>query len=194
MKVKVRDASFAGVFPHHASGLPEFAFAGRSNVGKSSLINKLLNRKALVRISKVPGKTRAVNYFRVDLVDLPSLYLVDLPGYGYAKVPKAMSHEWSELISRYLSNNTELKLVMLLVDIRRDLQEEERMLIDLMKKSSARVVLVATKTDKLSNNQRSKRVSELTGQCGLTPVITSATTGEGMDDLWVNIIGSVQKA
>jgi GTP-binding protein len=83
---------------------------------------------------------------------------------------------------------------MLLVDIRRDLQEEERMLIDLMKKSSARVVLVATKTDKLSNNQRSKRVSELTGQCGLTPVITSATTGEGMDDLWVNIIGSVQKA
>jgi GTP-binding protein len=192
MKVKVRDASFAGVFPHHTPGLPQFAFAGRSNVGKSSLINKLLNRKALVRISKVPGKTRAVNLFRVDLVDLPSIYLVDLPGYGYAKVSRTISHEWGELISRYLSNNHELRLVMLLVDIRRDLEDEERMLIDLMDKSPAKVVLVATKTDKLNYSGRLKRASELSKQCGgLSPVITSAATGDGMDDLWTRIITSI---
>ena len=188
MKVKVRDASFAGVFPHHSARLPQFAFAGRSNVGKSSLINKVLNRKALVRISKVPGKTRAVNFFKIDLVDLPSIYLVDLPGYGYAKVSKTMSHEWGELISKYLSNNHELRLVMLLVDIRRDLEDEERMLIELMAKSLAKVVLVATKTDKLNYGQRLKRASELSKQCGLSPVITSAATGDGMDELWTQII------
>ena len=188
MKVKVRDAAFAGVFPHHSAGLPQFAFAGRSNVGKSSLINKVLNRKALVRISKVPGKTRAVNFFKIDLVDLPSIYLVDLPGYGYAKVSKTMSHEWGELISKYLSNNHELRLVMLLVDIRRDLEDEERMLIELMAKSPAKVVLVATKTDKLNYSARLKRASELSKQCGLSPVITSAATGNGMDELWTQII------
>ena len=191
MKVKVRDASFAGVFPHHAPGLPQFAFAGRSNVGKSSLINKLLNRKSLVRISKVPGKTRAVNFFRVDLVDHPPLYMVDLPGYGYAKVSKSISQEWAGLISRYFSDNTELKIVMLLVDIRRDLQEEERMLMDLMKKSTAKVVLVATKADKLSSNQRKARIAELVAQSGLPPLITSASTGEGMGDLWAEITGSL---
>ena len=191
MKVKVRDASFAGVFPHHSAGLPQFAFAGRSNVGKSSLINKLLNRKALVRISKVPGKTRAVNFFKIDLVDLPSIYLVDLPGYGYAKVSRTISHEWGDLISKYLSNNHELKLVMLLVDIRRDLEDEERMLIELMAKSPAKVVLVATKTDKLNYGQRLKRASELSKQCGLSPVITSAAKGEGMDELWTQIITSI---
>jgi GTP-binding protein len=188
MKVKVRDASFAGVFPHHSPGLPQFAFAGRSNVGKSSLINKLLNRKALVRISKVPGKTRAVNFFKIDLVDLPSIYLVDLPGYGYAKVSKSMSHEWGELISKYLSNNQELRLVMLLVDIRRNLEDEERMLIELMAKSPAKVILLATKTDKLNYGERLKRASELSKQCGLTPVITSASTGDGIDELWTQII------
>ena len=191
MKVKIRDASFAGVFPHHSAGLPQFAFAGRSNVGKSSLINKVLNRKALVRISKVPGKTRAVNFFKIDLVDLPSIYLVDLPGYGYAKVSKTMSHAWGELISKYLSNNHELRLVMLLVDIRRDLEDEERMLIELITKSPAKVVLVATKTDKLNYSQRLKRASELSKQYGLSPVITSAAKGDGMDELWTQIITSM---
>jgi GTP-binding protein len=191
MKVKIRDAAFAGVFPHHSAGLPQYAIAGRSNVGKSSLINKLLNRKSLVRTSKVPGKTRAVNLFRVDLVDLPSLYLVDLPGYGYAKVSRTISHEWRELVAKYFSNNHELKLVMLLVDIRRDLQDEERLLMDLINKTKAKVVLVATKTDKLGYAQMLKRASELSKQCGLTPVITSAATGDGMEELWRLIIGSL---
>ena len=191
MKVKIRDAAFAGVFPHHSSGLPQFAIAGRSNVGKSSLINKLLNRKSLVRTSKVPGKTRAVNLFKVDLVDHPSLYLVDLPGYGYAKVSRTTSHEWSELVARYFSDNHELKLVMLLVDIRRDLQDEERLLVDLINKTKAKVVLVATKTDKLGYAQMLKRASELSRQCGLTPVITSSATGDGMEELWALIISSL---
>lgn len=191
MKVKIRDAAFAGVFPHHSAGLPQFAIAGRSNVGKSSLINKLLNRKSLVRTSKVPGKTRAVNLFKVDLVDHPSLYLVDLPGYGYAKVSRTTSHEWSELVARYFSDNHELRLVMLLVDIRRDLQDEERLLVDLINKTKAKVVLVATKTDKLGYAQMLKRASELSRQCGLTPVITSSATGDGMEELWALIISSL---
>jgi len=191
MKVKIRDAAFAGVFPHHSAGLPQYAIAGRSNVGKSSLINKLLNRKSLVRTSKVPGKTRAVNFFRVDLVDHPSLYLVDLPGYGYAKVSRTISHEWKEQVAKYFSNNHELRLVMLLVDIRRDLQDEERLLMDLINKTRAKVVLVATKTDKLGYAQMLKRTSELSRQCGLTPVITSSATGDGMEELWGLIVGSL---
>lgn len=193
MRVKVKDASFAGVFPHHTPGLPQFAFAGRSNVGKSSLINKLLNRKSLVRTSKVPGKTRAVNLFRVDLVDLPSLYMVDLPGYGYAKVSRSVSSEWSGLISKYLTDNRDLRLVMLLVDIRRDLQDEERMIMDLMSDGASKLVIVATKTDKLSYSQRRSRALEIARQCNLPLVITSAETGDGMDDLWGRIIGILQE-
>lgn len=193
MKVKIRDAVFSSVFPHHAPGLPQFAFAGRSNVGKSSLINRLVGRKSLVRTSKVPGKTRAVNLFRVDLVDLPPVYLADLPGYGYAKVSKSMSSQWGDLIARYLTDNRDLKIVMLLVDIRRDLQDEERMLMDLMERSKTKVVLVATKTDKLPYAQRMKRVSELSRQTSLEPVITSAATGDGMDELWSRITGCLEK-
>ncbi len=193
MRAKVKDASFAGVFPHHTPGLPQFAFAGRSNVGKSSLINKLLNRKSLVRTSKVPGKTRAVNLFRVDLVDLPSLYMVDLPGYGYAKVSRSVSSEWSGLISKYLTDNRDLRLVMLLVDIRRDLQDEERMIMDLMSDGASKLVIVATKTDKLSYSQRRSRALEIARQCNLPLVITSAGTGDGMDDLWGRIIGILQE-
>lgn len=188
MKVKVRNALFAGVFPYNAGGLPQFAFAGRSNVGKSSLINRLVGRKALVRTSKVPGKTRAVNLFQVDLVALPSLYLVDLPGYGYARAPKSISRGWQDLIRGYLEGNRDLRLVMLLVDIRRDLGEEERMLIDFMAGSGARVVLTATKTDKVGFGERMKRASELSRQSGLKPVVTSAATGDGMDDLWTLIL------
>lgn len=193
MRVKIRHASFAGVFPHNAAGLPQFAFAGRSNVGKSSLINRLVGRKALVRISKVPGKTRAVNLFQVDLVDLPSLYLVDLPGYGYAKAPKSISRGWQDLIGKYLDHNRDLRLLVLLVDIRRDLEEEEHMLIDLMEGSGAQVVLAATKTDKVSFGQRMKRASELSLQSGLQPVMTSATSGEGMDGLWSLIVKALQE-
>lgn len=193
MKVKIRNALFAGVFPYDHADLPQFAFAGRSNVGKSSLINRLVGRKTLVRTSKAPGKTRAVNLFRVDLVDLPSLFLVDLPGYGYAKAPKSVSKGWQDLIGKYLSGNRDLRLVMLLVDIRRDLGEEERLLIDLMAGSGARVVLVATKADKVGFSQRLKRASELSLQSGLQPVMTSAASGDGVDELWGLITGALAK-
>ena len=192
MKVKIRDAAFAGVFPYSAGGLPQVAFAGRSNVGKSSLINRLVGRKALVRTSKEPGKTRAVNLFRVDLVDLPSLYLVDLPGYGYAKAPRSISMGWQDLIRQYLRENRDLHLVMLLVDIRRNLGEEEHMLMDLMAGSGARVVLTATKTDKVGFGERMKRASALSLQSGIKPVLTSASNGDGMDDLWALIVQALQ--
>jgi GTP-binding protein len=192
MRVKVRNAAFAGVFPHQGKGLPQVAFAGRSNVGKSSLINALAGRKSLVRTSKVPGKTRAVNLFRLDLVDLPPLFFVDLPGYGYARVSKSVSAGWSELISSYLTGNSDLRIVMLLVDIRRDLGEEERMIMDLLSATPARVVLVATKTDKLSYSRRLVNASRLARQAGSAPVITSAATGDGMDELWGKILEALK--
>jgi GTP-binding protein len=191
MRVKIRDARYEGTFPFTLPGLPQFAVAGRSNVGKSSLINTLIGRKSLVRTSKVPGKTRAINFFRVDMVDLPSICLVDLPGYGYTKSPKGMSKSWNELASQYLSHNEDLKLVILLVDIRRDLKDEEFMLIDLIGRTKAKVLLVATKTDKLGYQQQRKRSSEISRQSGMEPVITSAHTGTGMDILWQHILDSL---
>jgi GTP-binding protein len=192
MKVKIRDARFAAPFPVKLPGLPQVAFAGRSNVGKSSLINTLLNRKSLVKTSKIPGKTQMINFFRVDMVDYPSIYLVDLPGYGYAKAPKEVSRSWNDLISRYLTKNKDLRLVMLLVDIRRDLKDEEFMLMELIAGTRAQVLLVATKTDKLGFEQQRKRTSEIIRQTGRGPVITSANTGLGMDILWENILSSIQ--
>jgi GTP-binding protein len=192
MKVKIRDAQFAAPFPVKLPSLPQFAFAGRSNVGKSSLINTLVNRKSLVKTSKVPGKTQMINFFRVDMVERPSIYLVDLPGYGYAKAPKDISRSWNDLIARYLVNNPDLRMVMLLVDIRRDLKDEEFMLIDLMSRTQAKLLLVATKTDKLNFEQKKKRAAELQQQAGRAPIITSSQTASGMDILWENIINSIR--
>jgi GTP-binding protein len=186
--VKIRDARYVGTFPFQIPGLPQFAFAGRSNVGKSSLINTLIGRRSLVRTSKVPGKTRAINFFRVDMVDLPSICLVDLPGYGYAKAHKSLSTSWSELAAQYLLGSKDLSLVMLLIDIRRDLKEEEFLLIDFIGKMKVKVLLVATKMDKLTYEQQKKRSSDISRQSGMDPVITSAHTGSGMDILWQHIL------
>jgi len=193
MKVKIHDALFAGPFPHQKPGLPQFAFAGRSNVGKSSLINRLVSRKSLVKTSKLPGKTQAINFFRVDMVGHPSVYLVDLPGYGYAKAPKEVSSTWNSLVARYISGNNDLKLVMLLVDMRRDLKDEEFLLIDLIRKTSATVLLVGTKVDKLGYEEQQRRSCELLGQSGMELVITSAQTGIGMDVIWKHILDTLPR-
>lgn len=191
MRVKIRDARYIGTFPFKTPGLPQFAFAGRSNVGKSSLINTLIGRKSLVRTSKVPGKTRSINFFQIDMVELPSICLVDLPGYGYAKVQKGMSTSWNELAAQYLSHNKDLRLVLLLVDIRRDLKDEEFLLIDLIGRTKAKLLLVATKVDKLGYELLRRRSSEISRQSGMDPVITSAHTGSGMDIIWQHILDTL---
>ncbi len=188
MIVKIKDAQYTGTVYDQLPDLPEFAFAGRSNVGKSSLINALLGRKALVRTSKQPGKTRNINYFRVDLVDLPSLYMVDLPGYGYARVSHDLKDAWDRLASRYFHENRNLRLIILLVDIRRDLKDEEFEVLDLARKAAIPAVLVATKSDKLNFGNKQKRVSEIRRQCAIEPITSSVPTRGGIDTIWQSIM------
>ena len=127
---------------------PEIAIIGRSNVGKSSLINTLFNRKNLAKISSTPGKTRLINYFSVD----DQLYFVDLPGYGYAKLSKKMRQGWQRDIEHYLKNNQSLKLVLLLLDSRHEIMENDRLMIDWLNYYKVSFLLVLTKSDKISNN------------------------------------------
>jgi len=192
MKVKIRDAAFAGVFPHNSAGLPQYAIAGRSNVGKSSLINKLLNRKSLVRTSKVPGKTRAVNLFKVDLVDLPSLYLVDLPGYGYAKVARSISEDWARFVDPYLHQRSSLALCLVLVDSNIPPQESDGQLVEFLTAKGRPYAIVATKCDRLSGNQLRQAMQALGQAYGGVPMVAfSAKTGDGKEALWQRIRGAV---
>jgi GTP-binding protein len=185
---RIKDAQYAGTVYNQPVSLPQVAFAGRSNVGKSSLINSLLGRKSLVKTSKQPGKTRNINYFRVDMVDLPSIYMVDLPGYGYARVPLGMKTAWDELASRYFQGNRDLKLLFVLVDLRRELESEEFLIMDLARNAGIKVAVVATKVDKLSYSARMKRVKEIRDASGVEPVMVSAHARIGLEELWDIIV------
>lgn len=160
----------------------EIAFAGRSNVGKSSLINKIFNRKALARVSAVPGKTATINFYGLE-----NVYFVDLPGYGYAKVAKSEKQRWSELIEGYLNDDRELALVFQLVDFRHPPTADDVMMINFLIDSGIPFVVVLTKADKLSKNQREERRAALVTElpCGedITIVEFSAQTGEGCEDI-----------
>ena len=160
----------------------EFAFSGHSNVGKSSLINKLLNRKALARVSATPGKTATINFFSVDTV-----YAVDLPGYGYAKVSKSEKKRWAELIEGYLHADRELALVFQLIDFRHKPTEDDIMMINFLIDSELPFVVVLTKADKLKKSEREARLeafrSEIPCYDDITTVQFSAETGEGVDEL-----------
>jgi GTP-binding protein len=162
--------------------LPEIAFAGRSNVGKSSLINTLLTRKRLVAVSSTPGKTRAIDFFRVN----DAFRFVDLPGYGYAKVPKTVQDAWKKLIDAYLVNRETLVSVVWILDIRRELSELDRMLYDWLCSYSIPYIPVCTKADKLSLGERSKRKESLRKSLDQDAemVLFSAKTGLGKDVLW----------
>ncbi len=162
--------------------LPEIAFVGRSNVGKSSLINTLLTRKRLVAVSSTPGKTRAIDFFRVN----DSFRFVDLPGYGYAKVPQAVQNAWKRLIDAYLVNREELVSVVWILDIRRELSELDRMLYDWLCSYSIPYIPVCTKADKLSRGEQAKRREALRKSIdrNADPVLFSAKTGLGKDVLW----------
>lgn len=160
----------------------EFAFSGRSNVGKSSLINKLLNRKALARVSSVPGKTVTINFYSLE-----NIYIVDLPGYGYAKVAKSEKERWAGLVEGYLRNRESLALVFQLIDFRHPPTADDRMMIEFLVESELPFVVVLTKADKLKKTERVMRrkalLSELPYADEITMIEFSAETGEGRDAL-----------
>jgi GTP-binding protein len=169
-------------------GTPEVAFVGRSNVGKSSLLNKLVKRKKLAYTSKTPGKTREFNFFRID----NRFYLVDLPGFGYAKVPKAERNRWAALLGRYLTEREPLRAVVHLIDSRHPPMESDEDVIDFLRGGDVPHLLALTKADKLSGNQRAqsvRRVEDLLASVGLELpiVLTSAKTGRGLGELrsWI---------
>lgn len=161
---------------------PEVAFAGRSNVGKSSLINRLVNRHGLVKVSATPGKTQSLNYFLVGEV----LYLVDLPGYGYAKVPRKVLNDWQGMISSYLEKRESLRCVVVIVDLRHPPKEYDRDLIAWLQSCNLPLLLVYTKADKLSRSEQNRQARILDAGFGVSPaarVIFSAKSGEGMGAL-----------
>jgi len=162
--------------------LPEIAFAGRSNVGKSSLINKLVNRRNLVKTSSKPGKTQSINLFEVD----KSFILADLPGYGFARVDKGMQSGWQELITGYLEKRESLACVVVIIDIRHELKAYDRDLIDWLRHRGRPFLPVYTKADKLSGNKLTKQVASLDAALSLRAeerVIFSSKSGKGVDKL-----------
>ena len=164
--------------------MPEFAFVGRSNVGKSSLINKLVNRKALARTSQQPGKTQTINYFRLN----DSFYFVDLPGYGYAKVSKELQAKWGKMIERYLLKSKQLKLIFQLVDIRHEPSAGDKQMHDWIAANKLPSIVLVTKADKVSRSQISKQLAMIRKELKLTAsdrlIACSKETGLGFDEVW----------
>lgn len=171
--------------------LPEFAFAGKSNVGKSSLINGLLNRRALARTSSQPGKTQTINFYNVN----DDLYFVDLPGYGYAKVSVEVKAKWGKMIERYLKKSKMLKCIFLLIDIRHDPSANDKLMYDWIVSNGYKPVIIATKLDKLKRSQIQKHVKMVREGLGLAKadilIPFSAETKQGRDEIWA-LIESLQ--
>jgi GTP-binding protein len=162
--------------------LPEIAFAGRSNVGKSSLLNRLLRRKAFARVSNTPGRTREINFFKVN----DRFVLADLPGYGYARISKERKAEWRPLIEGYLTDSPMLRGVVLLLDVRHDPTDDDRTMLDFLAEIGVPTIIATTKIDKLVASAVTRRVEELALMVGVDPeqiVPFSAKTGQGRDEL-----------
>lgn len=162
--------------------LPEIAFAGRSNVGKSSLMNTLMGRKALVKVSGRPGKTQGLNFFLVD----GSFHLVDLPGYGFARVSKDMQNSWQGLITSYLESRQQLRCVVVILDIRHEPKPADTQLLNWLAVQGVPSLPVYTKIDKLSGNERGKNARLLDAGHGISPenrILFSAKTGQGREEL-----------
>ncbi len=163
---------------------PEIAFAGKSNVGKSSLINALMNRKSLARTSAQPGKTQTINFYNIN----DAVYLVDLPGYGYAKVSREAQEQWGKLIERYLNKSQMLKAVFLLIDIRHEPSNNDKMMYDWIVQNGYHPIIIATKLDKLKRSQIQKHVKMIKQGLDLLPgtlvIPFSATTKQGREEIW----------
>lgn len=163
---------------------PEIAFAGKSNVGKSSLINALMNRKSYARTSATPGKTQTINYYNIN----GELYLVDLPGYGYAKVSEKERQQWGKLIEKYLYSSKQLKAIFLLIDIRHDPSANDKMMYDWIVSKGYRPIIIATKLDKIKRSQKEKHLKAIRQGIGILPeteiIPFSALSKQGRDEIW----------
>ena len=164
--------------------LPEIAFAGKSNVGKSSLINGLMNRKSFARTSATPGKTQTINFYNIN----QELYLVDLPGYGYAKVSEQEKKKWGKMIERYLHQSKQLRAVFLLIDIRHDPSANDKMMYDWILSQGYQPIIIATKLDKIKRSQVQKHIKMVRQGLGLSKdsilIPFSAETKQGRDEIW----------
>ena len=170
----------------------EVAFAGKSNVGKSSLINALMNRKALARTSSQPGKTQTINFYNIN----DAMYLVDLPGYGYAKVSQSEKEKWGKLIERYLQGSQMLKAVFLLIDIRHEPSANDKMMYDWIVSNGYEPIIIATKLDKIKRSQVQKQIKLLRTGLGMSKegvlIPFSAETKQGRDEIW-ELIDTLQE-
>ena len=180
----IKSATRPAHYPEES--LSEIAFAGRSNVGKSSLINVLVNRKNLVRTSNTPGRTQLINFFRIN----NTFTFVDLPGYGFAKVPLSVKKEWGPMMQTYLSKRTNLRGVVLILDVRRIPSEEDLQMLQWLRGCGIPPLIVVTKCDKLSKSQRAKQVAVIARQIGIEAgelCLFSALSREGLDGVWGKI-------
>lgn len=169
------------------TGRPEVAFAGKSNVGKSSLINGLMNRKSLARTSAQPGKTQTINFYNIN----ECIYLVDLPGYGYAKVAQSEKEKWGKMIENYLHASKDLKAVFLLIDIRHEPSTNDKMMYDWIIHNGYEPIIIATKLDKLKRSQVQKNIKMIKEGLKLRPGSTiipfSSVTKQGREEIWALI-------
>ncbi|WP_033167084.1 ribosome biogenesis GTP-binding protein YihA/YsxC [Clostridium sp. KNHs205] len=163
---------------------PEIAFAGKSNVGKSSLINGLMNRKSYARTSSQPGKTQTINFYNIN----EELYFVDLPGYGYAKVSEALKAKWGKMIENYLKTSKQLKIIFLLLDIRHEPSVNDRLMYDWIVHQGYEPVIIATKLDKINRSQKDKQIKLIRqglGAKSTTRILPfSALSKQGRDEIW----------
>ena len=189
MIIKKAEFMISAVAPsqYPNTGWPEIALAGRSNVGKSSLINSLVNRKALARVGNTPGKTRKINFYNIN----DSLALVDLPGYGYAKVSKEEKKTWGRLTETYLNTRKNLDMILLLVDIRHDPTEDDIIMLNYIRQSGRDYAVIATKADKITRSEQKKhidkirRVLEQGDDCEVIPF--SSLKRMGIEEVWMKI-------
>ena len=171
-----------------AEGIPEIALAGRSNVGKSSIINTLLNRRNFARTSQTPGKTRTINFYLID----NEFYFVDLPGYGYAKIAKSEKEKWGGIMERYLESRQELCSIFLLVDIRHEPTADDKLMYEWIKHFGYNCVVIATKADKISRGQYQKHISiirkKLQMESSEKVIPVSSLKKTGVEELWEEIV------
>jgi GTP-binding protein len=197
-RLVIRNVEFiGGMAENHGwrpeSSLPEVAFAGRSNVGKSSLLNTLVRRKSFARVSRTPGRTREINFFRIN----NNFVLVDLPGYGYARISKEKKAGWRPMIESYLRRTTQLRGIVLLLDIRREPSEDDRAMLDFLAELEVPTIVALTKTDKLSKAAAAERVAEISRSLALGDdqvIQFSAHTGEGRVELLEALLQIVEDA